>query len=153
MENKFQKLCVNKKFFQILSFRVWGVGSNIANYRQYWHQQPILQINALVHSPQCNTCSSAEMLCQSHWKTQIKGLTKQQFVLVSVHSARVCRAEKGGTRARVPPLFFIHWAVNFVPCPQEQRIRPSGPLPHQTSFPKGSMRSGGVSAALARWRC
>jgi len=26
------------------------------------------------------------MLRQSHWKTKIEGLTKRQFVLVSVHS-------------------------------------------------------------------
>ena len=67
-----------------------GVGWQHRQLWQFCHQQPVLQIDALAHSPACNTGSRGEMLRQSHWKTQIEGLTKRQFVQVSVHRARVC---------------------------------------------------------------
>ena len=75
---------------KIISFGALALGDNIADSWQFWHQQPVLQIVTRVHSPWCNTGSSAEMLRQSHWKTQIERLTKRQFVLFSVHRARVC---------------------------------------------------------------
>ncbi len=62
---------------KILSFRALVLGDNIADLLQCWHQQPVLQIVTRAHSPACNSGSSAEMPCQSHWKTQIEGLTKR----------------------------------------------------------------------------
>jgi hypothetical protein len=60
---------------KILSFRALALGDNIADLLQLWHQKPILQIVTLAHSPACYTGSRREMLRQSHWKTQIEGLT------------------------------------------------------------------------------
>ena len=69
------------------------------------------------------------MLRQSHWKTQIEGLMKRQFVMVSVHSARVCTHGKGATSAHVPPTIVMPLAVNLLHPPPEQRIPPTGPPP------------------------
>ena len=116
------------------------MGDNIADLLQLWHQQPVLQIVTLAHSPACNSGSSAEMLRQSHWKTQIEGLMKRQFVPFSVHRARVCIRGSRWNQCHVPPYFFVPCAVNVLPPPPEQRIHPTGPPPHQTNFPKGSSR-------------
>jgi hypothetical protein len=78
------------------------------------------------------------MFCQSHWKTQIEGLTKQQFVPFSVHIARVCIRGLRWDQCHVPPYFFVPRAINVLPPPPEQRIHPTGPPPHRTNFPKGS---------------
>ena len=48
----------------------------------------------------------AEMLCQSHWKTQIEGLTKRQFVQVSVHRARVCIRSKRRDKCSCSSIIF-----------------------------------------------
>ncbi len=118
------------------------MGDNIADLLQLWHQQPVLQIVTLAHSPACNSGSSAEMLRQSHWKTQIEGLTKRRFVPFSVHRARVCSIrDSRWNQCHVPPYFFVPCAVNVLPPPPEQRIHPTGPPPHRTNFPKGCLRS------------
>ncbi len=88
---------------KILSFRALALGDNIADLLQLWHQQPVLQIVTLAHSPACNSGSSAEMLCQSHWKTQIERLTKRRFVPFSVHRARVCIRGSRWDQCHVPP--------------------------------------------------
>jgi hypothetical protein len=75
---------------KILSFQALALGDNIADLLQLWHQQPVLQIVTLAHFPACDSGSSTDMLRQSHWKIQIEGLTKRQFVPFSVHKARVC---------------------------------------------------------------
>ena len=62
---------------------------------------------------------------------------KRQFVLSFAHPARVCSAEKWGTRAHVPPLFFMHWAVKFVPCPPEESIPPTGSPPIKPASLRG----------------
>jgi hypothetical protein len=123
---------------KILSFRALALGDNITDLLELWHQQPVLQIVTLAHSPACNTGSSAEMFRQSHWKTQIEGLTKQQFVPFSVQRARVCIRGSRWNQCHVPPYFFVPRAVNVLPPPPEQRIYPTGPPPHRTNFPKGS---------------
>jgi hypothetical protein len=64
------------------------------------------------------------MLRQSHWKTQIEGLTKQRFVQVSVHRARVCKRSKTRDKCRI----FLH----FFSC-----LEPSTSSPHPQS--KGSL--------------
>ncbi len=67
-----------------------ALGDNIADVLHLWHQQLVLQIVTLALSPECATGSSGEMLRQSHWKTQIEGLTKRRYVPFSVQRARVC---------------------------------------------------------------
>ncbi len=113
------------------------MGDNITNLLQFWHQQPVLQIVTLAHSPACDSGSSAEMLRQSHWKTQIEGLTKQQLVPFSVHRARVCIRGSRWDQCHDPPYFFVPRAINVLPPPPEQRIHPTGPPPHRSNFPKG----------------
>jgi len=88
----------------------------------------------LAHSPRCNTCSSSEMLCQSHWKTQIKGLMKRQFVLPFAHPARVCSAEKW---AMIHPFFFMHWASISSPEPQRKGSLLQDPSPIEPAFLRG----------------
>jgi hypothetical protein len=123
---------------KIFSFQALALDDNIADLLQLWHQQPVLQIVTLTHSPACNSGSSAEMLCQFHWKTQIKGLTKWRFVPLSVHRARVCIRGSRWDQCHAPPYFFLPHTVNVLPPPPEQRIHPTGPPPHRTNFPKGS---------------
>ena len=48
----------------------------------------------------------AEMLRQSHWKTQIEGLTKRQFVQVSVHRAKVCIHSKRRDKCSCSSIIF-----------------------------------------------
>ncbi len=88
---------------KILSFQALALGDNIADLLQLWHQQPVLQIVTLAHSPACSSGSSADMLRQSHWKTQIEGLTERQFVPFSVHRARVCIQGTRWDQCHVPP--------------------------------------------------
>ena len=129
---------------KILSFPALALGDNIADLLQLWHQQPVLQIITLANSPACNSGSSAEMLCQSHWKTQIEGLTKRQFVQVSVHRARVCTRSKMRYKCHVSPYFFH--ALSRQPPPPAPKAKdpsyrtpsPSNHLPLGVELPSSS---------------
>ncbi len=129
---------------KILSFPALALGDNIANLWQFWHQQPVLQTVALAHSPTCNVGSSGEMLRQSHWKTQIEGLTKWQFVQVSVHRARVCTRSKMRYKCHVSPYFFH--ALSRQPPPPTPKAKdpsyrnpsPSNHLPLGVKLPSSS---------------
>ncbi len=72
--------------------------------------------------------SRGEMLRQSHWKTQIEGLTKRQFVQVSVHRARVCTRSK----MRSPP------PAPKAKDPSYRTPSPSNHLPFGVELPSSS---------------
>jgi hypothetical protein len=122
---------------KILSFRALALGDNIADLLQLWHQQPVLKIITLAHSPACNYGSSAEMLRQSHWKTQIEGLTKRRFFPFSVSRARCAYEAQGGTSA-----MFLHNFLCLVPSmssplPQSKGSILQDPLPIEPTSLRG----------------